>query len=150
VISARSAGRCIGVLLIVQAVLSYVEYFVLLTSLSGASGYLEKAATDASRIQVAVLLGLVNGALRVGIAIAAWEVFRRHSQAMALWFLALSIVGLSLMAMENVSILTMLSLSQEAVKAGSPEGFQAAGRSAQSTRYWAHYMSLIAGGGAGL
>ena len=47
------------------------------------------------------LLGLANGALSVGIAIAAWQVFRRYGDTMALWFVSLSVVGFSLLALED-------------------------------------------------
>src|ERR1700674_3106554 len=40
----------------------------------------------------------------------AWPVFRRYSHAMALWFLALAVATFSLTAVENINLLSMLSL----------------------------------------
>ena len=84
----------------------------------------------------------------VGIAIAAWPVFRRCGHAMALWYLALSVVGFSLLAQENIAVLTMLSLSQEYAKATTAhELLQTIGLVVRSTRHWAHYTNLLIAGG---
>ena len=149
--SPKSIGRIVGLLLLVQSAAGYVVNMVLLRPvLSGPAGFLANAAASAGRVRMAVLLGMTTGALTVGIAITAWPLFRRHSGTMALWFLALSIVGFSLLALEHVTVLTMLSLSQEYASAGgaATEHFQALGSVVRWMRYWAHYANLIVSGGA--
>jgi hypothetical protein len=147
--SQKSVARTIGILFLVQGVIGYVVNFVLLApAISTPPGFLATAAGSAFQVRVAVLLGLANGALTVGIAIAASSVFRRYSHAMALWYLALSVVGFSLLAQENIAILTMLSLSQEYAKpAAAHELLQTMGLAVRSTRYWAHYTNLLIAGG---
>ena len=143
-----SAGRIIGVLLIVQSAVAYVVNFVLLAPVMTGSGFLANAAPNASRVQTAVLLALGNGAVTLGIAITAWPIFRRQSEAMALWFLALAGIGVALIAVENGAILTMLSMSQEYAKAGAAtQVLPVAALVARWGRYWAHYIHLLAGGG---
>lgn len=68
---------------------------------------------------------------------------------MALWFLALAVVSFSLTAVENTTVLSMLSLSQAYAKANAADGdlFQTLRVVVGSARNWAHYMSLIVGGG---
>lgn len=146
--SANSVGRMIGILLLVQGAAGYLVNFVLLGPVMTAPpGFLENAAGSGLQIRVSVLLGLANGALTVGIAIAAWGVFRRYSDTLALWFLALSVVGFSLVALENISVLTMLSLSQEYGKASAAhELFLTMGLLVSSTRKWAHYTNLLIAG----
>jgi len=148
--SAKGIARWIGILLLVQGGVGYVVNFVLLGPVMTApSGFLVHAAGSALQIRVAVLLGLANGALTVGIAVAAWPIFRRYSQALALWFLALAVVGFSLLAQENISILTMLSLSQEYAKAGAAqELLRTTATAVRWTRHWAHYTNLLVAGGA--
>jgi hypothetical protein len=143
--SAKSVGRIIGILLLVQAAAGFVVNFVLMGPvMTVPPGFLVNAAGSALQVRVAVLLGLATGALTVGIAIAAWPVFRRYSQTMALWFLALSVVGFSLLALENISVLTMLSLSQEYAKASATqELFQTIGLLVRSARTSAHYTNLL-------
>ena len=64
---------------------------------------------------------------------------------MALWFVALSIVWLLMQAVDNVHILSMLSLSQQYVQGGTSnaELLGALGTMARSTRRWAHYTELL-------
>ncbi len=95
-----------------------------------------------------MLLGLALGALSVGIAITAFPVFRQHSQAMALWFVAVAVVSLSVTAVENISVMSMLSLSEAYAKASGAEGdlFQALRVVVASARNWAHYIGLIVAG----
>ena len=137
--SDKTIARTVGILFLVQAATGYLVNFVLLApAISAPPGFLATAAGNALQVRVAVLLGLANGALTVGIAIAAWSVFLRYSQAMALWYLALSVVGFSLLAQENIAILSMLSLSQEYVKAtAAHEHLQTMGLVVRSTRHWA-------------
>ena len=59
-----------------------------------APDFLTNAAASATQIRIAVLLLPVLSALTLAAAIVALPVFRRHSEGMALWFLALCIVGL--------------------------------------------------------
>jgi hypothetical protein len=146
--SEKSVARTIGILFLVQGATGYVVNFVLLApAISAPPGFLANAAGSALQVRVAVLLGLANGALTVGIAIAAWAVFRRYSEAMALWYLALSVVGFSLLAQENIAVLTMLSLSQEyANPTAAHEFLQTIGLVVRSTRHWAHYTNLLIAG----
>ncbi|HYS10434.1 MAG TPA: DUF4386 domain-containing protein [Myxococcales bacterium] len=138
-----------GILFPAQAATAYVENFVLLAPVLTGSGFLANAAGSALQVRIAVLLGLAKGALTVGIAITAWPLFRRYSDRMALWFLALSAIGFALHAVEGVSILTMLSLSQEYAKGSGREILQTAALVARWMRYWAHYASLLIAGGTG-
>jgi hypothetical protein len=148
--SAKSVGRLIAILLLIQGTAGYVVNFVLLGPvMTSPTGFLANAAGRALQVRLAVLLSLANGALTLGIAIAAWPVLRRCSEAMALWFLALGVVGFSVLAQENISVLNMLSLSEEYAKASAPqELFQTMALVVRSARTWAHYTNLLVAGAA--
>ena len=148
--SAKRAGQIVGILLIVQSFATYLVNMVLVGPvLTTPPGFLVSAADSALKVRAGVLLGLSTGAMAVGIAVSAWPVFRRHSRTMALWLLALSIVGFSLVAQEHIAVLTMLSLSQEYARAGAAtELFQPIAVVVRSARTWAHLTNLIVAGGA--
>jgi hypothetical protein len=131
------------VLLFVQLV-GLTLPFILLLPITTA-GFLENAAGVASRIRVAVLLLFANGALTIGIAVAAFPVLREHGNRMALWLLAASIIWFSMQAVDNAHILSMLSLSQRYTEGGASnaELFGALGALARSSRVWAHYTELL-------
>jgi hypothetical protein len=140
---AKSTGRIIGILLFVQLA-GLILPFVLLMPIT-TSGFLENAAGIAFQIKVAVLHLFANGAVTLGIAIAAFPVLREYSVGMALWFLALSVIWFSMQAVDNAHILSMLSLSQQYAEGGASnaELFQTLGAVVRSTRRWAHYTELL-------
>lgn len=146
----RSAGRIVGVLLIAQMIGGVLVNFALLAPvITVPPGFLVNAAANSLQVSLSVLIGLVTGALSVGIAIVALPVLRQYSYSMALWLLAIAVVGLSLAAVENIAVLSMLSLSKAYVKANAADAalFQALRVVVAAARNWAHYIHLLFGGG---
>jgi hypothetical protein len=148
--TARRAGRIIGVLIIIQMVGGGMVNFTLEAPLFGAPGFLVNAASHSQQLGLAVLFGLVTEALWVGIAITAFPIFGRHTQAMALWFIALAVVILALAVVENAAVMSMVSLSEAYTKASAAEReqIQIFKIVVSSARNWAHYMARIFDGGA--
>ena len=146
--ASRNASRIIAALILVQMVSGAVINFGLEVPLFGAPGFLVNAAPHASQIALGAVLGLAAGALSVGISITAYPVFRQYSQGMALWFVALSVAGLSVIAVENMNVMSMLSLSQEYAKANTADQnqLQTVRVVVASARNWAHFISLIIAG----
>jgi hypothetical protein len=148
--TAKSVGRMIGVLLLVQIAAGVLVNFVLMEPIfAEPPGFLVNAAAHSLQLGLTVVLGLVTGALTAGIAIAAYPVFRQYSQAMALWLLALAVVSFALTAVENTTVLSMLSLSEAYAKAGAADSnlYQTLRVVVGSARNWAHYVSVIIAGG---
>jgi hypothetical protein len=148
--AAVRAGRIVGVLIIIQMVGGGFVNFALEAPLFGAPGFLVNAASHFQQLGLAVLLGLVTEALWVGIAITAFPVFNRRTQAMALWFIALAVVILAVAVVENAAVMSMLSLSEAYTKASvaEREQIQMVKIVVTSARNWAHYMARIFDGGA--
>jgi hypothetical protein len=146
--AASRASRIIGVLILAQMVGGVLVNFVLTAPLFGAPGFLVNAAAHSQQIGLSVLLGLATGAISVAIAITAFPVFRQYSEAMALWFVALAVVSLSLAAVENMSVMSMLSLSEAYAKASAAERdqFQVLRVVVASARNWAHFIGLVVAG----
>ena len=141
--SAKSVGRLIGVLLVIQLA-GLIVPFVLLHPVT-TSDYLANTAAASLQIKVAIFLLFANCALTIGIAIAAWRIVREYSEAMALWLVAASVIMFTLQAVDNAHILSMLSLSQQYIQAGSPdELFHTLAAAVGSTRRWVHFAELLA------
>ena len=143
--SAKSIGRIVGVLLLLHLAAGLIVPFILLHPLVTPPGFLASAAGVPNQVRAAALLLFVGSAITIGIASAAWSVFRQYSSAMALWLLALAVASFSLQAMDNAHILSMLSLSQEYAKTGvaKAELFQALAVVVGAARKWAHYTALL-------
>jgi hypothetical protein len=142
--SAKSTGRLIGVMLLVQLAGLIVPFVLLHPLATGSRDYLANAAGASFQIKVAVFLLFANCALTIGITIAAWPVFRQYSERMALWLVAASVIMFVMQAVDNAHILSMLSLSQQYTQAGGPEElFQTLAAVVGSTRRWVHFTELL-------
>ena len=146
--TAKAAGRIIGVLLLLQLIGGAMVNFVLMAPVFAAPGFLVNAAGHSLQVSLSVLLGLATGMLSVGIAITAFQLFRQYSYAMALWFVVLAVVGFSLTAVENINVMSMLSLSEAYAKANVADRdlLQALRGVVASSRNWTHYIGLIVAG----
>ena len=119
--------------------------FVLLHPLTmGPSKSLANAAGSSFQIKVAVFLLFANCALTIGISIAAWPIVRQFSYGMALWLVSVGVIMFLMQAVDNVHVLSMLSLSERYAESGGPdELFQALAAVVGSTRRWAHFTELL-------
>ncbi len=141
---ARTAGRTVGVLVLLHLLLGLMLPFMLIDAVRNA-GFLANAAGMANQVRAAVLILIVGSALEIAITIAAWPVLRRYSSAMALWLLALAVAAFSLQAVDNAHLLSIVSLSQEYAKAGpgANETLQALAVVSFAARKWSHYSFLL-------
>src|SRR5207344_1758124 len=106
------------------------------------------AASHAMGVGASALLGIVGGGISLALAITVLPVLRRLSERMALTFLALSIVALSLAVVESAKVMSMLSLSQAyaATSGADPALFAGLRGVVAAARNWAHFTHLIVGG----
>ena len=146
--TARNAGRIAGALILVQGIGGYVVNFGLIAPATAPPGFLVNAAPHSLRVGMTALLGILAGAIATAIAIAVWPVFKRHSERMALTFLALAIAALALAVVENGRLMSMLSLSQAYAASGAadPAAFEGLRGVVTAARNWAHFTHLIIGG----
>lgn len=148
--SAKSTGRTLGVLLLLQLAAALMVPFIMLRPLTvGSPGFLTTAAENSFQIRAAVLLFFVGGALTVSLGVTALPVLRRHGNAWAYWFLVICAVSFTLDAVHNATVMSMLSLSEQYVGEGAaePAMYVVVGAAVASARRWAHYSQLVAIGG---
>jgi len=143
--SAERTGRIVGMLLLSQLAGLIVPFVLLLPLTTGPQNYLTNAADASPQIRLAVFLLVGNCALTIGISITAFRFVRAHSEALALWLVVSSVIMFLLQAVDNIHVLSMLSLSQQYVRAGGPnELFPSLAGVVGTTRRWAHYSELLA------
>lgn len=144
----KAIGRRIGILIFAHILTGTVINFVLLPSAFAPPGFLVNAAAHAMQVSLAVFLGLAAGAVTTAVAVTALPLFRQYSEALALWVLALGIVGLSLAVVEYSAVMSMLSFSQAYANAGAADAatFEAMRIVVASSRNWAHYTHLLIAG----
>jgi hypothetical protein len=140
-------GRLVGTLLLVQLAGLIVPFVLLLPIVTAPAEWMVTAQRSATRITAGVLLLIVNGAVTIAISIAAWPVFRRTSEGLGLWLLVLGALWLAIQAVDNMHVLSMLSLSTSTGPAGAlaPDDARLASAAALGVaRRWAHIMALLA------
>jgi len=140
----RRTGRTIGVLLITHMVGSGMVNFVMERPLSE-GGFLVNAGVSSRQIGVAVILGLVTEAVWLVIAITVFPIFFPRSPRTALCLVALAIVSLALAVVENIAVMSMVSLSEAYGRASAVEQEQlrAVGIAVTAGRDWPHFISRI-------
>jgi hypothetical protein len=145
----QRAGRIISVLLIAQAVASWLANFGLLGPVIAPPGILANAAGNVGTLTLSMLLLVLAGVITLGMAITAQPVMREHSSAMATWFVAFATVGLAGLVLEGVALRAIVPLSQHYVKAGAAAAgvFQAVGVLIRSVRNTAHYTDILISAG---
>jgi hypothetical protein len=143
--SEKSAGRTVGVLLLLHLASGLTVPFILLHPLVSPPGFLASAATIPNQVRAAVMLLFAGSALTIGVSCVALRTFRRYSSAAAYWLLALAIASFALQAADNAHLLSMLSLSQAYVDAGASNTqlFQTVAVALGALRKWSHYSFLL-------
>ena len=146
--AASRVGRVIGVLILMQMIGGMIVNFALEAPLFGAPGFLVNAAPHSRQIGLAAVLGLVTEALWLGIAIMAFTAVYQRTQSLALWFVALAGVIVAVAVVENVGVMSMVSLSEAYAKGSAVEReqLQAVRVVVASARNWAHFMARIIDG----
>ena len=145
------AGRIVGVLFLIQMVGSGIVNFVLEAPLFGVPGFLVNAAPHAKQLGLAAVLGLAIESLWVVLAVTVFSRLWPRSRAMVLGLVVLSGVTLAVAVVENIGVLSMVSLSEAYMKAGAAERGQleTVRVIVASARNWAHYMGRIFDGVTG-
>jgi hypothetical protein len=145
--SAKSVGRTVGILLLLQLAAGLMVPFILLLPLvTGSPGFLTEAAENSFQIRAAVFIFFIGGALTIALGITALPVFRQYSDAAALWFLVICVVSFVLDAVHSATVMSMVSLSQQYVNGGASDSglYQVVGATVASARRWAHAVQLVA------
>ncbi len=117
--SDRNSARIAGALFITAAVAGILSLpFVAPT---GDPEYLTKAAENGNQVVAGALLQVIMAGACAGIAIWLYPVLRRHDEALALGSVGFRIIEAVLLVVSALSVLSLLTLSQEYVRAGAPE-----------------------------
>jgi hypothetical protein len=146
--STKMLGRWAGVLVLIQLVLGVSVNLILTAPLYEAPGYLVRAAPIATQVAASVVLGLIVGVLGLLQAILIWSVVRKRAPVHGLFLVALSAGAFALGAVEQTTVMGMLSLSQAFAASGAadPEAYAGLRGVVAESRNWAHVVALLSAG----
>jgi len=141
-LTARYAGRAIGLLLLVQLA-GLIVPFVLLLPLGRDA--LTTAAPAAGQIRTAVFLLFANGGLTIGLSLVAARFLRGGGDTGARWLVAAAVIMCVLRAVDNACILSLLTVSERFVSSAVPdEALGVAGDAIRTIRQWTHTIAILA------
>ena len=146
--SYRANAIAVGVLLIACSAASILSAIPLGSTLDGPD-YLGKLAASDNGVVLTALIEFVWAATGAGIAIGLYPVLRKSNRAMALGSVAARVVEGIFVLIGSLSLLALLTVSQESLAAGSaaPSSFPATGEALLAVRDWVHgFIGLLAFG----
>ncbi|SES42729.1 protein of unknown function [Pedococcus cremeus] len=142
----RGNAIAVGVLFIACSAASILSAVPLGSTLDG-PGYLAKLAVSNDRVVLTALIELVWAATGAAIAIGLYPVLREHNPALALGSVAARVVEGVFVLVGTLSLLALLTVSQQSPAAGAAASSQATGDALLAVRDWAlGFVGLLAFG----
>lgn len=136
-------ARIVGSLFIVATV-AYSFGVVLLDPVLGSSDYLTTISANENILIIGAFLVLIDAIAVSGIAIAIYPVLKKHNEALAFGYVGARIGESVLFSINVIATLTLLTLSQEFVKAGALDTsyYQTLGTVLLAAGNWAFLLGL--------
>jgi len=140
----RSVARVAGALFIIATAASLLS-IAFLGSLDGPD-YLTKIAANEGQVTVGVLVRFIAAFASAAIAISLYPVLKRYRQGLALGAVGFRVIEGMFHTVGAVSVLLLLTLSQEFVKAGvgDPAYFNQSGTLLKALDDWAGLAGIFA------
>lgn len=136
-------ARIVGALFIV-ATAAYSLAVILLDPILGTSDYLANISENENTLIIGTFLVLIDAVAVAGIAIVIYPVLKKHNEVLALGYVGARIGESVLFSVNVITTLTLLTLSQEFVKAGSLDTsyYQTLGTVLLAAGNWAYLLGL--------
>ena len=146
--SYRKIAIIVGVIFITATVAPIISG-VFLGSLSDISGgddsdYLTETSENEKQVIIGVFFYIIMAVAVASIAIVIYPILKKHNEALALGYVGARIAEGLLFIVNIITILTLLTLSQEFVKAGAPEAsyYQILGTLLLAAGDWAYMLGF--------
>ena len=141
--SYRANAIAVGVLFIACSATSILSIAPLGAAV-GAPVDLARLAANDTRVVLTALIEVLWAATGVGIAVGLYPVLRRFSPGLSLGSVVGRVVENVFVLVGALSLLVLLTVSQDAAGAASPSSFQATGDALVAVRDWVHgFLALI-------
>lgn len=143
----KTAGRTVGILLLLQLAAALTFPFILSMPVTlGSSAFLSAVAEHSTQIQLGVLLSFVGAALTVSLGIAMFRVFWFYSLSAAQLFLVACAVSCTVDLLHAGTILSMLSISSEFMTSNAADAgmYRVIGEAVATARHSTHSIQLLA------
>lgn len=141
--SNKKTGRITGILLLLIFISGIIIFQFLQGPVLFSDNFMTITAANSDQIIISVLLGILSGILSIIIAILLLPIFKNYSYSLAFLYLAFSILNFLAIMIDNISVISMLELSNEYVKNGDSNSLQTIGNLIYQKHRWTHYFYLL-------
>ena len=141
--SNQKAGRISGALLLFVFVTGVLIFQFLQGPVLFSDEFLTTTSEHSNQIIVSVLLSMLSGLGTIVIATILLPIFKRHSSLLGYLYLALCIVSFIAVMLDNLSVISMLELSNEYVANGSDSSLNILETLVYQRHRWTHYFYLL-------
>jgi hypothetical protein len=137
----RKNAIIVGVLFIIATVASLLSTSFT-QSILDAADYFIKISANQNQIIIGVLFQFIAAVTSAGIAISLYPILRKYNEGLALGSVGFRLIEGVFYTVAALGLLSLLSLSQEYVKAGTPAApyFQTLGTLILAVRNWANFV----------
>jgi hypothetical protein len=142
--SNRKTAMIVGVLIIISAV-TYMIAGSFFTPILNAPDYLAKLAPSAISVIIGMFLELITAISVVFIPVMLFPIIKKYNEALAIGHIGFRIIEAVTIIVSEIILLSLLVLSQEYVKEGTPDSFYFRTIAALliNVRFWNADMILI-------
>ncbi|MBK6634894.1 MAG: DUF4386 domain-containing protein [Chitinophagaceae bacterium] len=143
----RNAAKITGLLLLLHFAIGVVINLFILGPLTFTDDNLASISGNAQQLIIAVLLYLISGVMYVSIAIILLPIFKPVNQRLALMFFGFSLISFTIITLDSLGILTLLSISKEYAKGNAVDTnyLKTLGTVFSAVRMWAHLLVILIG-----
>lgn len=145
----RKTATIVGILFIIATFASVLSN-LFLKSVS-ASDYLVAVSANQNQVTAGALLIFIAAITSVGIAISLYPLLKKYNEGLALGAVCFRLIEAAFYSVGVFGLLLLLTLSQEFVKAGTPDAssFQTLGTLLLAGRNWAGFVLATTAFGLG-
>jgi uncharacterized membrane protein len=140
----RKTAIMVGVFYIAATVVGLIGLAAILEPTLNAPDYLVSVSANESQVVLGALLELIMAVAVAGIGIAVYPVLRNHNASIAIGYVGARLIEPVIYIINVISLLTLLTVSQEFVKAGAPDAsyFQTLGELLLAVPDWGGHVVL--------
>jgi Domain of unknown function (DUF4386) len=142
--SNRKTAKIVGVLFILAAVTAVIGLNLYNPILNGPD-YLLKGSEHANQVILGAVMELILVVSAVGTATTMFPLLRQYNETIALWHVCFRFLEAIIITVGVISVLSLLTLSQEFVAAGAPDpsSFHSSGIILQAIHDWTFMLGPL-------
>ena len=119
--SNRKTAIIVGVLFIIASAAPILTYLPLGFLIDKTPDYLSNVSAKETQVMIGMLIELIWALAVLGIPVMLFPILKKQNEAGALGFLGLRFIESVITILHTIFLLSLLTLSQEFVKAGAPD-----------------------------